>query len=74
MVQSCEFVSESIANGSEVSAHISLTTLWRYSRSELDISEVQFRHILNCDACVSAMGLCHILPTINRVEEEITRI
>lgn len=56
----------------EASLHILLPTLWDYSRGRFELSDAQMHHLLNCDACVSAMGLCHILPSINRVEEEMS--
>jgi hypothetical protein len=55
----------------EASLHIPLEVLWSYSHDEFEVSDNQMHHLLNCDECVSAMGLCHILPTMNRVEEEM---
>jgi hypothetical protein len=57
----------------EEALHVPLSTLWAYSQREQNISEAQFHHVLSCDSCISAMGLCHILPSLKRVEEEFAR-
>jgi hypothetical protein len=53
--------------------HIPLATLWTYRANTAALKKDQSEHLMECDSCMSLLGLCHIAKSLEhaaRLAEE----
>jgi hypothetical protein len=51
--------------------HIPLLLLWEYGNELRSLGSEEILHICLCDDCLSVLGLCRSLKTINQVERHL---
>jgi hypothetical protein len=58
---------------SDRSHHISLSTLWNYSRHPIPatLSQSDWNHLSFCRDCTSALWLCNTAPSLEDVKETL---
>jgi len=52
--------------------HLSLETIWRFAKFQTKPVAPDFNHLINCDECVSMLGLCHMYDSIATVQQRLT--
>ena len=48
--------------------HLSLAKLWEYRNKRLVLTFEELFHLVNCNDCVSVLGLCQISKSISQLE------
>jgi len=51
--------------------HLSLETLWQFAKFQTKPAAPDFNHMINCDECVSVLGLCHMYDSISKVQDRL---
>jgi hypothetical protein len=51
--------------------HLSLNAIWSFAKSQTKPAAPEFNHLINCDECVSVLGLCHMHDSIATVQQRL---
>ncbi len=51
--------------------HLALETIWDFAKFETRPSSPEFAHLLNCEECVSILGLCQLYDSIAKVQQRL---
>jgi hypothetical protein len=59
-------------NQHDSEAHLSVNTLWMFSRRRLKLHDGDFQHIVRCDHCISILGLCETCDSLSKVMRRLS--
>jgi hypothetical protein len=51
--------------------HLSLETIWKFAKFQTKPAAPEFNHMINCDECVSVLGLCQMYDSISKVQQRL---
>jgi len=54
--------------------HLPLESIWDFAKSQIRPSSAEFGHLLNCDECVSLLGLCQMYDSITKVQQQLNEL
>ena len=49
------------------SGHLTLESLWQYSRKEITFADGDYDHLRSCDYCVALLGVCSMHKSLEEV-------